>query len=44
MKFANMKELKEGDYRIIFRVEQNHVIIKAIIYRKDLERELKRMK
>lgn len=42
--FPTHCELKEGDYSIIFRVEKNYVIIKAIVNRKDLERELKRIK
>lgn len=36
-------ELKEADHRIIFRVEEKKILIKMIIHRKDLERELKRI-
>lgn len=42
--FPTHCELKEGDFRIVFRVEQNYVIVKAIVHRKDLEREIKRIK
>ncbi|MBI2252190.1 MAG: type II toxin-antitoxin system RelE/ParE family toxin [Armatimonadetes bacterium] len=36
-------ELKEGDYRIIFRVEDKRIIVKMIIDRKNLEKEIKRL-
>ncbi|MEA1964625.1 MAG: type II toxin-antitoxin system RelE/ParE family toxin [Candidatus Aerophobetes bacterium] len=35
--------LRVGEYRIIYRVETQKIIILKIIHRKDLERELKNL-
>lgn len=36
-------ELKKGDYRIIFRIEEKRIFVKMIIDRKNLEKEIRKL-
>ena len=48
IKKLQMKEptyrLRAGEYRIIYRIEMQKIIVLRIIHRKELERELKKLR